>query len=59
MSNPEKVFEVSQNDIYTYSGIISNEESIADIKEAAINKDIPKPMEDDTAIVEYLNQVDD
>jgi hypothetical protein len=51
----EKLGDFNQQDIYTYSSIVSNEESISAIKEQADTKKNPKPLDDENAILAFID----
>lgn len=42
-----------------YSGILSGNETITEIKEKAVEKSKPQPMDDDVAMAEFNIKIDD
>ena len=49
--------QVSEDDIYTYSGLVVDGEKIGDIKQAVEEMSKPKPLDDDMATAVYQEKL--
>lgn len=53
----DAINEISDAEMYTFSQVLANGESIADIKEVVEDAKKPKPLDDDTAMAVFIDQV--